>query len=243
MSSGQLRGQQQRQEDEYALPVHWMLDRTYRVHHERFSELLGRRIRAHVPCGRILDVGCGDGKATADLQKCLQGCGFDIRGIDYSERAILLARAMTLGMGIPFEVVDATCSLDVAMAGSRFDVIVFREVIEHLTEDEVSRALVGARDLLRDNGVLVVSVPTVRVRVPAKHLRHYTDVLLRDVLDTCGFNVIESRGFGWWPVDWGRFKSMVNALPKLWRILNPLWREVDVSVAHTILVVARAKAT
>ena len=241
MSTKTLSEKQLLQEAEFRRPYHWLSKRTTRVRYERFSDLIAERILAHLPeGGTILDAGCGDGKGTADLHERLGGHGFTVRGADYSERAILHAKAMTYGSGMEFDIVDLVERPTERFDSARCDGLVLREVIEHLTDDEVDAALRGVRAVLRDGGLVVVSVPCDNLALSAKHYRHYSQSLLEETLESRGFRVLETIGFGYSALYWERLLKL-NHYPKIWRVLNPLWRQVEPRNACELLALGQTR--
>ncbi len=110
--------------------------------------------------GRMLDVGCGDGRADAWAREH----GMAYHGVDYSSARIAKAEASGYGT---YQVGDLYTVLPEIQ--ERFDLIICFEVLEHLEEPEL---IVGAmRRLLRPGGVIVATVP---VAMPDKaHLQVY----------------------------------------------------------------------
>ena len=97
--------------------------------------------------GRLLDVGSGRG----DLGVALSGEGWRVTGVEPSERASAEARARGL-------VVERGTIAEVAeRLEPGFDAVVFQHSLEHVTEplDDLK----AAHGLLRDGGLLLVSVP------------------------------------------------------------------------------------
>ena len=80
------------QENEYKIPVHWMLTRCIKERYERISRVISVMIeKDSTNTTSILEIGCGDGKSLSDLYQLT--CGkFEYVGIDYSERAISFAK-------------------------------------------------------------------------------------------------------------------------------------------------------
>lgn len=103
---------------------------------------LGRR-------GRVLDVGCGVG---AFLEAAVDG-GWEAHGIDPSAAACALAHETLRGRATVRRVRLEDALLDPAS----FDAVTFWDVLAHLREPRA--ALLEARRLLRDDGVLVVKTP------------------------------------------------------------------------------------
>jgi SAM-dependent methyltransferase len=116
----------------------------------RYRRALGRRplvgLRSLSP-GRLLDVGSGRG----DLGVVLRQKGWDVTGLEPSEQACQEAR--TRGV----ETVRGTLQTSGSSLPGDYDAIVFQHSLEHTVDP--ARDLALARDLLRDDGILVVSVP------------------------------------------------------------------------------------
>ncbi len=226
--------QQAVQESEYALPVHWLATKAVKVRYARTSKLMAELVLRYLPeGGSVIDVGCGDGRGTFDVHTHL-GQRFTIRGVDYSERAVLLAQAMTHGSSLRFDVVRAG-ELASKNLGN-VDCLIYREIIEHLTDEELSTTLQSVHGMLRRDGIIVVSVPSTNTPLSSKHYRHYTGELLRATLEQNGFCVVELLGFGHQP-KWLRFTRHLYELPKFWKLLNPLWRRTALNRAHTLIAV------
>ena len=85
-----------------------------------------------------------------------------------------------------------------------FDAIVMNEVLEHLVRDY--QALNHLKRVLKDDGVLVMSVPFLHEAEPT-HVRVHTRRSVERLLLCCGYtldSVIERPGLGIWPrwVNW-----------------------------------------
>ncbi len=72
----------------------------------------------------MLDVGCGYGIVT----RAIAAVGFNVHGIDISEKAIEKEKALINGPNATFEVVSAE---QLATTGAHFDAIKCSEVLEH----------------------------------------------------------------------------------------------------------------
>ena len=97
-------------------------------------------------CGRFLDVGCGDGRVMAAMQRS----GFDVNGIETDPVAAELAYGRT-GVN-PF--IGDLHSFD---TGEQFDVISFIHCLEHVgnPREDLERAYT----LLKPGGILYIAVP------------------------------------------------------------------------------------
>jgi len=101
---------------------------------------------------RIVDVGCGDGAATA-LVKSLDP-GNTVIGVDWSATA--LARAADRGLPV---VQGGTDGAGLPLADSCADVVIMSELIEHLVDTDT--AVDEARRVLRPGGLLLLSTPNL----------------------------------------------------------------------------------
>jgi SAM-dependent methyltransferase len=104
---------------------------------------------------RVLDVGCGSGVHGAELKRKYQ---HSVTGVDLSKASIEKARAR----------IDVACVSDVEQpwaypfaASTKFDVIVFSDILEHLYDPaQVLRAHLA---LLKPGGCVVISIPNVAI--------------------------------------------------------------------------------
>ena len=106
-----------------------------------------RRILKERTRGKLLELGCGEGKflnAIADLKQ------LDAQGIDLSEAAIARARAKGLNA--------RRASIEEILDGQeRFDVIFMSHVLEHV-EDPLA-VVKNSKELLNPGGEIIFSVP------------------------------------------------------------------------------------
>lgn len=100
--------------------------------------------------GKVLDIGCGNGIISLHLG----GYGFDVTGIDVSEKAIEQAGKNNPYSQVKFKVQSAE---DLVASGEVFDVIICSEVLEHLHDP--SALIQVLYHLLKPNGRLIVTVP------------------------------------------------------------------------------------
>lgn len=227
------------QEDEYRLPHHWILRKHGLANYLHKSDRIAELVRgAGCTGGAALDVGCGDGRGTHELATRL-GAAFEWTGVDFSERAIAFARLMAADLN--FEVQDGE---RLTAGDATFDLVVAREVIEHVPPDEVGGFVAELRRVLKPGGLLVVTTPTTNRRVPEKHFQHFTEESLRSALEAeGGLRVERVEGLGWFPSGprLERAYRYVIALPALWRV--DAWsgsRPLPPARADDLLVVARA---
>lgn len=122
----------------------------------------------------LVDVGCGDGRFLATLK----GRYDDARlvGIDYSERAVRLARA--LNPEVDFRRLDLTGD----PVDEQFDMVTLIEVLEHIPPDDLEAFVAGFAGLVRPGGRLVLTVPHRNVTPQAKHYQHFDSEQLAGLL-------------------------------------------------------------
>jgi len=112
----------------------------------------GRDPRARAPFEglRLLDIGCGGGLLSEPMRRL----GFDVTGVDASERNIAVAQAHAGVVGLDIAYRCATAEA-LAAEGALFEVILNMEVIEHVAgPGEYLRACVR---LLAPGGLMVVA--------------------------------------------------------------------------------------
>lgn len=131
---------------------------------------------------RALDVGCGDGRLTAQLDAAA------ITAADVSTVALRRARARLPGAAFVELDPDAPFPLDDAA----FDLVLCAETIEHVRD--VQLLLSEIRRVLRPGGELALTTPAAAPLAPPEdplspHLRRFTRRSLRRVLGELGFEL------------------------------------------------------
>ena len=130
------------------------------------------RIRRHVPSGRLLDVGAGQGDFGAVARQY-----FEIDGTEVSTEGIRLAHERH-GLALRYGDVNA-----IGLPRQHFDVVTLWHVLEHVAEP---RALIArCRELLRPTGLLFVAVPNTDYLLGLKraHLKNAWRVAWRRPAD------------------------------------------------------------
>jgi SAM-dependent methyltransferase len=108
----------------------------------------------HLPrAGRILESGCGLGRWVFFLRQK----GFDVTGIDLARPAVEMAKAYDASAPIFYDDV-----LHSQFADRSFDAAISLGVVEHF-EEGPQRALAELHRVLKDDGVLLISVPVQNV--------------------------------------------------------------------------------
>lgn len=112
---------------------------------------ISETLKAHLPSGaEVLDVGCGNGV----ISRSLGEIGFDVLGIDVSEKTIEKARTLNKLPNVKFEVVSAE---KLVADGTQYHAVICSEVLEHLKEP--AKLVAVLHQVLHPDGVLIVTVP------------------------------------------------------------------------------------
>lgn len=166
------------QEEQYLFPYHYIdlhqglklfQDISYLSHLNIIKELL-YPFKGQI----ILDAGCGDGRLCYELKRE----NVTIIGVDYSEKAINLAKAFS--PNVKFHLQDLR---KLKFMEKQFDQIVLMEVIEHIPPKEVSIVIQNLSRIIKDDGILVISTPTNNIPISDKHFQHFNKYNLREVLE------------------------------------------------------------
>jgi len=99
---------------------------------------------------KVLDVGCGNGIISRGIGEE----GYEVHGIDISDKAIEKAKALTTLKNVTFENISAE---QLVADGKKYDAVICSEVLEHLNHPE--KLLEVLYDSLHDKGLLIVTVP------------------------------------------------------------------------------------
>ena len=130
---------------------------------------------------RILDYGCGTGNLLKKLQKTYQEKV--IYGADISDKA--LEYCQRKGISNIFNLRETEPQI------TCFDLVICLDVLEHVDEDV--ELLIRIKELLRDGGKLLITVPAYEFLwsgedYVSEHVRRYTRKMLREKLSEAGFH-------------------------------------------------------
>ena len=149
---------------------------------------LRRFVRGLGCAARALDVGCGDGRLTLDLE------GDHVVAADPS--TVALERARTRLAAPRFELVEIAPDTELPFADGSFNLVLCAETIEHVRD--VQLLLSEIRRVLRPSGTVGLTTPAnlplgTRPDPLSPHLRQFTRRSLSRVLDELGFEVESVR--------------------------------------------------
>ncbi len=157
------------------------------------------RVVQQLGAGKILDIGCGDGRLARAIrakspEAVVHGCDISKAALARSEGLDRQYAVDLNGEGLP-------------EADDSFDLLLASEVIEHLIRPDL--ALAEFRRVLRPGGHVVVTVPNVafwrfrlqalRGRVPSvtadeRHLHSFNASLLERLVQKAGLHVVRTTG-------------------------------------------------
>src|SRR5688572_3182014 len=122
-----------------------------RIADKKRLDFITKAITQNIPItGQILDVGCGNGIIT----RAIGAKGYNITGIDSSEKTIEAANAANTLSNVKFTVFSAE---DLARDDRKYSAIICSEVLEHL--EKPGQFVLQLHKCLRDDGILIVTVP------------------------------------------------------------------------------------
>jgi 2-polyprenyl-3-methyl-5-hydroxy-6-metoxy-1,4-benzoquinol methylase len=143
--------------------------------------------------GRLLDFGCGSGKFLGRMK----GLGWNVTGLDYSSNAAATARA---AFDVPVHVGSLPHP---ELPDGHFDLVTSWQVVEHLDQPRV--CLGAARRVLRDGGLMAVTVPNIGgtaakwfgrywygLDMP-RHINHFTPESIARMMEAEGFRIVRVR--------------------------------------------------
>lgn len=122
----------------------------------RFSDIkrlnfITETLSNNLPKGSVvLDVGCGNGV----ISRSLGELGYNVLGIDVSDKAIEKANQLNTFSNVTFKLLSAE---QLVAEGKKYDAVICSEVLEHLNKPEL--LLKTLYQSLSDKGFLIVTVP------------------------------------------------------------------------------------
>ncbi len=100
--------------------------------------------------GKVLDIGCGNG----NISIYLGSLGYNVLGVDISEKAIEKATQLNTLTNVNFKVMSAE---ELIATDPTYDVVICSEVLEHLENPDSLLKVIDI--LLKPQGKLIVTVP------------------------------------------------------------------------------------
>lgn len=176
------------QESQYAFPYHYIpsfedghfcqhLYWPWGLHYLGGTELV-LSILKEEPFESLADIGCGDGRFLREVNTLFPQK--KLTGIDYSSRAINLAKAMNPSLNYKCLNINSKRTLN-----QTFDVLTLVEVLEHIPVESVNDFVHSLSDCQKSGGRLILTVPHKNKRTLTKHYQHFDSASLIKVVEPC----------------------------------------------------------
>jgi SAM-dependent methyltransferase len=183
------------QDEEYMFPYHYIPKSgseftasyawSWGIHYISAIEFIVKKIGA-LNVDSIADVGTGDGRLVAEIAK--EYSSKKVVGIDYSKRAIQLAKAMNPSLNfLNIDIINEP-------PNEKYDCITLIEVFEHIPLGLTKVFVEKIKELLKDGGELLLTVPHQNKPLQEKHFQHFSNESLLEYYKD-SFDVIEVLNF------------------------------------------------
>ena len=190
---------------------------------------------------RILEIGCGIGGSAPLISECKEFVGTDLSEIAVSQANQEFANKPNFRF-VPMD------AMDLKFDDKQFDIVLAREVIEHLPEPH--RAIKEAFRVLKPNGLFLVTSPnrdSLHLRVNRMlgyadftcsfdHIKEYTFREAEEMLRKEGFTIKDTRGIFLLPY-WGipdidlHVRHLTDSDPEMIELLRELGERVGAEYA------------
>ena len=145
---------------------------------------------------RILDLGCGVGTIDFYLS---DKCNF-VTCVDYSDKAIEIAKVNAEILGVSKNLSFLKKRFPEQIITGKYDIVLCIEFLEHLRNGKL--VILNAKNLLRKNGIVIISVPSInsplhKLRLAKQHdkrvghIRRYSVETLETLIQTSGLKIIK----------------------------------------------------
>ena len=182
---------------------------TWGINYVSTIDFMLDRIRSLNPAS-LIDLGCGDGRLTREIALHTEVSA--LYGVDYSQAAINLARAMNQDISrMQFAVEDIMSEHSLPKA----DAVVLMEVFEHIPLEACREFIESVSRIVRKGGRLFLTVPHRNKPVEYTHFQHFSIESLRAYLEE-HFHILEVVPFE----KRSGFRKWVNRI-----LVNRLWRD------------------
>jgi SAM-dependent methyltransferase len=173
----QFAEKQKIQEESYSFPYHYLdiAVKEYRLIHRVLAMSRIRIVKDLLKPFQgqwILDAGCGDGRLCYELKTER----VKLVGVDLSDRALAFARVFNP------EVEFFRQDLKHLSLPHKFHAIIMIESLEHIAPEEIPEVLRNLSDVLRNDGKLIITVPSMAQSLEPKHYQHFSRESLGNIL-------------------------------------------------------------
>jgi cyclopropane fatty-acyl-phospholipid synthase-like methyltransferase len=135
----------------------------------------------------VLDIGFGSGR---DL-KIIQTITSKAHGLDACEVFIENANKTTLKGKVAKSILPNIDITNFKTTVNKFDVIISIAVLMHLTKQEIKKTICNIKEVLIDNGVVIISYPHERASTDERHFENMNKEIMTKLFNKCNFIMIE----------------------------------------------------
>jgi 2-polyprenyl-3-methyl-5-hydroxy-6-metoxy-1,4-benzoquinol methylase len=152
----------------------------------------------------ILDIGCSKGTFYHFWRNLFQPAvkpTITYTGVDIREKVINYCKENLENKEKGIEFFLANIMEDELPGNKKYDCILLMEIIEHIPVEDGKKVLKKCKELLKENGVLVVSSPNPKKEVgqmltnPAAHVFEYSLQEMKDLLAENEFQIVDTAGW------------------------------------------------
>lgn len=157
-------------------------------------------IHTRKPQGSVFEIGCNDGLFLEELKQRGEHLCVGLEPNAFAREIAVNKR----GVGHVYETFlnEETCG-DATSKHGRFDVVVSRQVLEHVPDIHLFFRCVDL--LLKEDGILFIDVPDIGGGIEVgdctiaweEHVNYFTDHVLVSLLDRHGFTALDERKFNY----------------------------------------------
>lgn len=126
----------------------------------------------------LMDIGCGDGRFLRELRK--GSSKINLWGLTSLEQAKAYSKAFNMNKNIDFKCLDITGENELTNCANCVTLI---DTSEHIPLEVLDRFVSSVHKILKQDGFLVVTVPSKNVKVDKKHYQHFDLESLKKVLE------------------------------------------------------------
>lgn len=187
-----LDAKQSIQEEQYDFPYHYIpvIKNDLCYQHQNwewgFKYAVGllatKSILGKIPFNSLIDIGCGDGRFLHECKNWFPSK--TTLGVDYSEKAIKLAKALNPTINF------TACDITKTKPSKRYDALTLIEVIEHIPPDDLPSFLKSCAQRITNDGHIIITVPHTNSPLSPKHYQHFNSEKLRKYIEP-HFEVID----------------------------------------------------
>jgi len=163
------------------------------------SRLIHKQLICQLPYAKdILNIGAGNGDFAMEYPYISSKITFlDKKDSEDDEFSYCIKRYTAPR----FTHIEGDCTAMPMLEDESFDMVIFTEVIEHLTDNQIEKTMLEIKRVLKPNGKFILSTPNIIVRKQVGkymankfHIKEYTNIELTTLLTSYGFKIEKNVG-------------------------------------------------